>query len=149
MAAGGVLIRMLVFACALLSGPSIDPVNSALAQSKGRGAARKAAPAKRVRSSPPRRPEPAPARPETESATTETAPASQPVVQVDGAPAAGTPRATKPRVYTFGGLDVEGKLKAPQLLYFRSRMRQELDTSSAERRSFLKELEKTADEKGL
>ena len=64
-------------------------------------------------------------------------------------PAATTAGASKPRVYTFGGLEVEGKLKAPQLLYFRSRMRQELDTSSSETRSFLKELEKSADEKGL
>ncbi len=65
------------------------------------------------------------------------------------AAAGGRARASKPRVYTFGGLDVEGKLKAPQLLYFRSRMRQELDTSNSESRSFLKELERTADEKGL
>ena len=55
----------------------------------------------------------------------------------------------KPRVYTFGGLDVEGKLKTPQLLYFRSRVKQELDTSSGQKRSFLKELEQTADIKGL
>ena len=58
-------------------------------------------------------------------------------------------RAGKPRVYTFGGLDLEGKLKTPQLLYFRGRMRQELDASSLQRRSFLKELETTADDQGL
>lgn len=58
-------------------------------------------------------------------------------------------RAGKPRVYTFGGLDLEGKLRTPQLLYFRGRMRQELDASSLQRRSFLKELEKTADDQGL
>jgi hypothetical protein len=57
--------------------------------------------------------------------------------------------AGKPRVYTFGGLDVNGNLKAPQLLFFRGRVKQELDTSSPEKRSFLKELEKTADAKGL
>jgi hypothetical protein len=61
---------------------------------------------------------------------------------------AGT-RGGKPRVYTFGGLDLEGKLRTPQLLYFRGRMRQELDASSLQRRSFLKELEKTADDQGL
>jgi hypothetical protein len=65
------------------------------------------------------------------------------------AASAGAPRPGKPRVYTFGGLDLEGKLKTPQLLYFRSRMRQELDTSGPQKRSFLKELEKTADDKGL
>jgi hypothetical protein len=61
----------------------------------------------------------------------------------------GTARAGKTRVYTFGGLDLEGKLRTPQLLYFRGRMRQELDASSLQRRSFLKELEKTADDQGL
>ena len=55
----------------------------------------------------------------------------------------------KPRVYTFGGLDVEGKLKTPSLLFFRARVKQELDTSTPEKRSFLKELEKSADDKGL
>jgi hypothetical protein len=55
----------------------------------------------------------------------------------------------KARVYTFGGLDVTGTLKAPQMLFFRARVQQELDTSTPEKRSFLKELEKTADAKGL
>jgi hypothetical protein len=44
---------------------------------------------------------------------------------------------------------VTGNLKAPQMLFFRGRVQQELDTSSPEKRSFLKELEKTADAKGL
>ena len=55
----------------------------------------------------------------------------------------------KPRVYTFGGLDVSGNLRAPQMLFFRGRVQQELDTSSPQKRSFLKELERTADAKGL
>jgi hypothetical protein len=58
-------------------------------------------------------------------------------------------KAPKARVYTFGGLDVEGKLKTPQLLYFRGRVKQELDTSTQQKRSFLEELDKSADEKGL
>jgi hypothetical protein len=66
------------------------------------------------------------------------------------APAATAPgNPAKARVYTFGGLDVTGNLKAPQMLFFRGRVQQELDTSSPEKRSFLKELEKTADAKGL
>jgi hypothetical protein len=67
----------------------------------------------------------------------------------DKSNAAAAPRATKPRVYDFGGLEVEGKLKTPQLLYFRGRVKQELDTSGPEKRSFMKELEKSADGKGL
>ncbi len=57
--------------------------------------------------------------------------------------------APKAKVYTFSGLDVNGNLKAPQLLFFRGRIKQELDTSNPEKRSFLKELERTADAKGL
>jgi hypothetical protein len=141
----GPLVRRLMLALVLVSGAFADP---ATASPKGRGAARKAAPAKagtkKARPVPPRA-EPAPARDQAPEKTQTAATGSEAIAQVDPAP----PKASKPRVYTFGGLDVEGKLKAPQLLYFRSRMRQELDTSSAERRSFLKELEKTADEKGL
>jgi hypothetical protein len=61
-------------------------------------------------------------------------------------PSGKTPKA---KVYTFSGLDVEGKLKTPQLLYFLNRVKLELDTTSPEKRSFLKELEKTSDDKGL
>ena len=61
-----------------------------------------------------------------------------------------TPAKTpKSKVYTFSGLDVEGKLKTPQLLYFLNRVKLELDTTSPEKRSFLKELEKSSDDKGL
>lgn len=55
----------------------------------------------------------------------------------------------KTKVYTFGALDVEGKLKTPQLLYFLNRIKQELDTSTPDKRSFMKELERTADDPNL
>jgi hypothetical protein len=58
-------------------------------------------------------------------------------------------KAPKAKVYTFTGLDVEGKLKTPQLLFFLNRVKLELDTTSPEKRSFLKELEKSSDDKGL
>jgi hypothetical protein len=61
-------------------------------------------------------------------------------------PPAKAPRA---KVYSFSGLDVEGKLKTPQLLFFLNRVKLELDTTGREKRSFLKELEKTSDDKGL
>jgi hypothetical protein len=127
------------------------------AAQRGRGGSGSKAPAKtssaKKRKAPARR---APAAPVTQptapvAATTtdvtEATPAAVAATDADSS----SPRARpgKPRVYTFGGLDLEGKLKTPQLLYFRSRMRQELDTSSPPRRSFLKELEETADAKGL
>lgn len=56
---------------------------------------------------------------------------------------------SKVRAYSFGALDLEGKLKTPQLLYFLNRVRVELDSTAEHRRSFIKELKATADEKGL
>lgn len=55
----------------------------------------------------------------------------------------------KTRTYTFGALDVEGKLKTPQLLYFLDRVKLELEMSAPDKRSFMKELEKTADDSNL
>ena len=79
----------------------------------------------------------------------DTAVTSEPATATPAPTSTGPARTGKARVYTFGGLDLEGKLKTPQLLYFRGRMRQELDASSSQRRSFLKELEKTAEDQGL
>jgi hypothetical protein len=55
----------------------------------------------------------------------------------------------KTKTYTFGAMDVEGKLKTPQLLYFLNRVKLELDMSAPDTRSFMKELAKTADDKNL
>jgi hypothetical protein len=86
-------------------------------------------------------------------AATPELPRSQPVAvdvkpdAADAKPAAVKPARTK--VYTFTGLDVEGKLKTPQLLYFFDRVKLELDTTAQPRRSFIKELEATSTDKGL
>ena len=48
----------------------------------------------------------------------------------------------KTKTYTFGAMDVEGKLKTPQLLYFLNRVKLELDMSAPDKRSFMKELGK-------
>ena len=55
----------------------------------------------------------------------------------------------KSKTYNFGAMDVEGKLKTPQLLYFLNRVKLELDMSAPDTRSFMKELEKSADDKNL
>jgi hypothetical protein len=55
----------------------------------------------------------------------------------------------KTKTYTFGAMDVEGKLKTPQLLYFLNRVKLELDMSAPDRRSFMKELQQSADDKNL
>ena len=55
----------------------------------------------------------------------------------------------KTKTYTFGAMDVEGKLKTPQLLYFLNRVKLELDMSAPDTRSFMKELVKSAEDKNL
>ena len=50
----------------------------------------------------------------------------------------------KTKTYTFGAMDVEGKLKTPQLLYFLNRVKLELDMSAPDKRSFMKELVKSS-----
>ncbi|HZL19344.1 MAG TPA: hypothetical protein VFG23_16535, partial [Polyangia bacterium] len=70
-------------------------------------------------------------------------------------PAGGEPKGSAPagkvktKTYTFGAMDVEGKLKTPQLLYFLNRVKLELDMSAPDKRSFMKELGQSADDKSL
>jgi len=52
----------------------------------------------------------------------------------------------KSKTYTFTGLDIDGKLKTPQLLYFLNRMKSEFDTTTPSRRSFIPELKQSTDE---
>jgi hypothetical protein len=135
------------------SGPLVlFDAGTAEAADRGKARARKSRSDNGKASRPRKAPAPAPRAAEPEVAEEAAPPpastttASEPTGNGSGSGAA---RAGKPRVYTFGGLDLEGKLRTPQLLYFRGRMRQELDASSLQRRSFLKELEKTADDQGL
>jgi hypothetical protein len=66
------------------------------------------------------------------------------------APATAPPAGkVKSKTYTFGAMDVEGKLKTPQLLYFLNRVKMELDMSAPDKRSFMKELQQSADDKNL
>jgi hypothetical protein len=55
----------------------------------------------------------------------------------------------KSKSYSFGAMDVEGKLKTPQLLYFLNRVKLELDMSAPDKRSFMKELQQSADDRNL
>ena len=54
--------------------------------------------------------------------------------------------ASAEKTYTFGGLDIDGKLKTPPLLYFLNRMKSEFDTTTPDKRSFIPELKRTTDE---
>jgi hypothetical protein len=111
-----------------------------LAAGKTKSARR--APVARSAAVPEARPDPRTSEPRDEASET-TATEAKP----EPRPAPG--KSPKAKVYTFSGLDVEGKLKTPQLLYFLNRVKTELDTTGRERRSFLKELEQSSDDKGL
>ena len=153
------LAVLLVLAVLLGAAPSSEAAERGRGKGKGSSAATKkrSAPSKRAPAPRPTPAVPVPGEPAGDASAPPTAPtatASPAAAATPGASsapeaAASAPRPGKPRVYTFGGLDLEGKLRTPQLLYFRSRMRQELDTSSPARRSFMKELEATADAQGL
>jgi len=47
---------------------------------------------------------------------------------------------SKVKVYQFTGLDISGRLKSPQLLYFLNRLRAEFDRPRLPHRSFMPEL---------
>jgi hypothetical protein len=60
---------------------------------------------------------------------------------------AGDQPATK--VFDFTGIDLVGRLRSPQLLYFLDRAAEELELASLHRRSFLPEMARSIDEEGL
>ncbi len=62
------------------------------------------------------------------------------------APAKTESKQPKVKTYNFGGLDVEGRLRTPQLLYFLNRMKSEFDTTTPDKRSFIPELKRTGEE---
>ena len=60
---------------------------------------------------------------------------------------AGKPR--KKKVFDFGGLDINGQNRSPQLLYFLERASDELERASLERRSFIPEMVRSIEEDDL
>ena len=55
----------------------------------------------------------------------------------------------KAKVFDFTGLEFEGRLRTPQLLYFLDRASEELQRASLERRSFIPEMVRSIDEESL
>ena len=55
----------------------------------------------------------------------------------------------KPKVFDFTGLDISGRLRTPQLLYFLERANEELEKASLERRSFIPEMVRSVNEEAL
>jgi hypothetical protein len=113
------------------------------AHAKARGARPAPAPAPVVAERSAKADKPAPAKTEkTDSASDDGAASTSSSKTADG-------KTIKTKTYTFGAMDVEGKLKTPQLLYFLNRVKLELDMSAPDKRSFMKELVKSADDTNL
>lgn len=103
------------------------------------------------------------AKPETEPADPEVAEASdKPASEREADAAAASPPPpvedgseirkegdTDVKVMEFTGLDIEGQLKTPQLLYFLNRLRAEFGRPRLPHRSFMPELERSAGERPL
>lgn len=53
---------------------------------------------------------------------------------------------TEVKTMEFGGLDIEGQLKTPQMLYFLNRLRAEFDRPQLPHRSFIPELQRSTKE---
>jgi hypothetical protein len=56
---------------------------------------------------------------------------------------------SKVKAFKFSGLDVSGRLKSPQLLYFLNRLRAEFDRPRLPHRSFIPELQRSAQGKAF
>ena len=55
----------------------------------------------------------------------------------------------KTKVFDFTGLELGGRLRTPQLLYFLDRAEQELDRAALEKRSFIPEMARSMEEEAL
>ena len=138
---------------ALSTGAAVLLTLSLATGAAAKPARRHVAAARRGGSAPAPKHAPAPA-PVTATAAASETPATPSESSDEAAPAADAKGATpankvKTKTYMFGAMDVEGKLKTPQLLYFLNRVKLELDMSAPDKRSFMKELAQSADDKSL
>jgi hypothetical protein len=59
------------------------------------------------------------------------------------------PKNGKPKTYDFTALDLNGRMRSPQLLYFLERANEELERASLEKRSFIPHMVRSLEEEQL
>jgi hypothetical protein len=89
-------------------------------------------------------PKPAPAGKHEEVAPTAKSPTPPPVAEAEEN--VHKEGGTEVKTLEFGGLDIEGQLKTPQMLYFLNRLRAEFERPQLPHRSFIPELQRTTKE---
>jgi hypothetical protein len=72
--------------------------------------------------------------------------AARPAPQADAEEDVRKEGGTEVKTLEFGGLDIEGQLKTPQMLYFLNRLRAEFERPQLPHRSFMPELQRSTKE---
>ena len=76
-------------------------------------------------------------------------PKAEPKADAAPAPAADKDKKKAVKNFDFTGLDLNGRMRTPQLLYFLERANEELERASLEKRSFIPHMVRTVEEETL
>lgn len=151
-------MRKWLVAVALMAVSPVVVSSVAEAAPKAKAVNQKRAPKAKPKKAPKEQPAPAETQSETAEPEAVTAAPAEPATKESGVQAAGT-KATAPKTpkgavkeeegpegvktYEFSAIEVEGRLRSPQILYFLRRVRAEFDAGALGHRSFLGELRDT------
>jgi hypothetical protein len=74
---------------------------------------------------------------------------AKPATDAKAAADAKAAKNAKPKTYDFTALDLNGRMRSPQLLYFLERANEELERASLEKRSFIPHMVRSLEEEQL